>query len=101
MMIAHTSFDTSFLGFVALLSPDQVEDWFDVYTGFQDACCQDAFDDGCSGIGCSGDDDYGCSGDGSQEQADGYSDDGNEEDALHYGYEEDALHYGYEEDAHY
>ena len=80
---------------------DQVEDWLDVYTGFQAACCQDAFDDGCSGIGCSGDDDYGCSGDGSQEQADGYSDDGNEEDALHYGYEEDALHHGYEEDAHY
>jgi hypothetical protein len=64
---------------------DQVEDWLDVYTGFQDACCQDTFDDN----GCSSD---GCSGDGSQEQTDGYSDDGNEEDALHYGYEEDAHH---------
>jgi len=42
---------------------DQVEDWLDVYTGFQDACCQDAFDDnGCSGDGCSGDDDDGCQG---------------------------------------
>jgi hypothetical protein len=81
---------------------DQVEDWLDVYTGFQDACCQDAFDDnGCSGDGCSGDDDDGCSGVGSQEQADGYSDDGNEEDALHYSYEEDALQYGFEEDAHH
>ncbi len=64
---------------------DQVEDWLDVYTGFQDACCQDTFDDN----GCSSD---GCSGDGSQEQSDGYSDDGNEEDALHYGYEEDTHH---------
>ena len=67
---------------------DQVEDWLDIYAGFQDACCQDTDDDGCSGNGCSGDGDDGCSGDGcsgdgSQEMDDGYSDDGYEEDALH------------------
>ena len=30
---------------------DQVEDWVDIYAGFQDACCQDTDDDGCSGNG--------------------------------------------------
>ncbi len=91
---------------------DQVEGCLDLYAGFQDSCCQDAYevgwscggDDGCSGNGCSGDGDDGYSDDsdnGSQEMDDGYSHDGNEEDALHYGYEEDALHYGYQEDVHH
>ena len=82
---------------------DQVEGCLDLYAGFQDACCQDAYetgwscggDDGCSGKGCSGDGDNGYSDDsdnGSQEMDAGYSDDGNEEDALHYGYQEDVHH---------
>jgi hypothetical protein len=65
---------------------DQVENWLDIYAGFQDACCQNAYNDGCSGNVCSGDGDDGCSGDGSsgngsqemdgngsQEMDDGYS----------------------------
>jgi hypothetical protein len=91
---------------------DQVEGCLDLYAGFLDACCQDACetgwscggDDGWSGKGCSGDGDNGYSDDsdnGSQEMDDGYSDDGNEEDALHYGYEEDTPHYDYQEDVHH
>ena len=93
---------------------DQIEDWLDIYSGFQDACSQfhDVQDDGCSGEdGCSGDscdhdegwsreevagysDGDSCDHDEgrSREEFDGYSDDGYDEDSRLYGYEEDAHH---------